>query len=607
MRRTWAFQFQKLIREAKPKAGRLLPAKPKRYNHLTEDELHAQLVAANKVPLLRSAPDEVRSIVEEVRQRTSYVSQNVFRDALVAAHRAGLHDVCLDIFHRRSRTHLADVQFCLNEAVVDSAYALGSAAEFVKIADIASERLRNFPMDHPTDIAMARMLWRAVALDLRANRVELALKVWSAMKKYTQGKGAHDTHDFSAVFRTISRFIRYGKNRDGGEMHSFRWLVDHNLLLCATAKPLQLHVNLLRSCKPGHWAEQAAAYYDAYREKTVALDEVVLHAYLTVLQAAKDYPRIAALGATLLAGPEASTVSATVLAIIAQAASEVPRPDVVEAAYTNVIERATRDVASRYAAFACLTAAGKCGDRTFMTRLEYCLEHGIIEQSSEGWVYLVLQHAVYAVDPASAAEPALQRLRRGDPAPSERIYNQLFQLYLRLDSPEFLRTYLEATAAGFFKTPWLELLITWADRRRYELDDADRDAVLRAVKDRPLPQSSAGAGDAADGVAGVRPMHALLQHDSANQGRKLFREAGVVADPPRLMDPRVHFLRTRKQATAVAVDTPPAAVRSQRAQADDAERALLDAFLTRSLFDLQHVVKTGGVASLLKRRPTPTG
>jgi hypothetical protein len=381
---------------------------------------------------------------------------------------------------------------------------------------------------------------------------------------------------FDRAFRTVSRYVRYGKDRDKGEMHSMRWMVEQQLLRSSLSKPLQLYVNLLRACKTGQWPHEAATFYSDFSSANNTVDDVLTHAYIAVLQHAKEYGLIADLGERLLA--EDAAPSATVIAMIAQAASEIPRPPLVMRCYDLILDHADSQSATQYAAFACLTGIGKCGVPDFLDRLDHCAAAGIIEDNPEAKAYLILQYANYAADPVAAAAGVLHELRNVAIPLTERIFNQLFQLHLRIDSDEFLGDMAAADALGFRRRQWIELLLTWADRRRYALTSAERREVLRIV-------GNYGIRDTSDDMPSCRPMLAMLQHDDSVDGCGTLRIEGRVVDPPRLMDPRVHFLRSRRHA--IRAPDPSVLLDANSRAVGESSHVLLDGFLQRSLTQLQ--------------------
>lgn len=658
---------------------------------LRTEDLHAEIVAVNRQPTLKHSPQRVKEVLTEVLSRVALVGSDAFRDAVVAAHHGGHHALGVQLFQKRAVSHLHDPHFALYDATVDSAAKVGADA-LVAAATAGVRRMQSFPTDHPTDIALGRTLWRAAAIDMHAEQASASFASSSSSRQTRKEDGGNRgsssggscfarvwevlsvnpppgfrSVEMSVARRSLQRFVRYGAARDGGEMHALRWLVDRHLLHCAESKPLQLHVNLLRSCRPGGWSDEAARYFAAYAEGRAEYDEVAVHAYLHALQSAKDYTRIADFGDTALQkalqqqqeqGTSSSSsggLSGAVLAIIAQAASELPRPAVVELVYRGAVERALAAAegeggppqVSQYTVFSCLTAVGKCGAPDFMERLEYCRSAGLVDASDESWVYLVLQYAVYAIDPVAAAAPAMAKLEAEDgPAPTERIFNQLLQLMLRVDAPGLLQTYERATAAGFYRPQWQELLVTWADRRRYELTVDERRRVLRHVHAR-IPTGSGPLAATSPGLAGLRPMVALLLHDDAqarqqqhegSSGSKKQNSAAAsapTADTPQLVDPRAYFLRTRRHfavapgraampgaAAAAAVasgNSTPAATGASAGTATSAsppaaastlsyfERVTLDGFLVRALAEMQARDRETavGVLTVLKRRPPP--
>jgi hypothetical protein len=119
---------------------------------------------------------------------------------------------------------------------------------------------------------------------------------------------------------------------------------------------------------------------------------------------------------------------------------------------------------------------------------------------------------------------------------SERCANQVLQLLHRIEHADYARWYRLARSLGYFRRQWVEMLVLWADRRRYALRREEREYVLEQFR-------AAGASQ-----AGLRPMLALLRFDAEHQPLEQFKQSGggvVVPEhvAPTVLDPRVHFLR----------------------------------------------------------------
>lgn len=604
MRRGALLSFKRLVKDARASTEH------RKFARLSDDELRDEIVQLNKAPQLKGMSSAtMNAVVAEVTKRIKYVPYATLRDAIVVAHGTRNYHDALAMFHARAAVARTDVHFAMFDAVVESAYELRDAAKLLELASFGASRISTFRSDYPTDIAMARILWRIACLpqkEVSADDAKTAFTAaWRAVGQYNDS-ATYKAQECDRVWYALRRAVMYSLT-DEGEMHAMRTLLDRGAVLCAKEQPLQLQVAQLKSCRAGLWTDQAETYYLDATHGRSHVDEILLFTYMSVLQAAKDYKRMADVGTAVF--ESGATPSHSVVAMIAQAAGEEQLPALVERAYELIVGgTGEQDRApARFPVFACLGSLAKCGVADFRERLESCIAAGLAEDAPEGVCFLLLQHAMHTTDPASAYRAVEAEVEALSPM-TERVYNQILQLQLRVDDPRLLATYRRAVyTSGFMRQPWLELLVTWADRRRYAITDEERDFVLAEVR------KHRGTTDAtSDGLGGMRPMVALLQHDQSAQPLRRFRDAKVITDPPPLVDPRVHFL-LRRQQRSVAVprwDAPP--VRAYETPSrlggmarlrvgDKDDTQLFDAFVLQALAEMQLNTASNVAAATLRR------
>lgn len=146
----------------------------------------------------------------------------------------------------------------------------------------------------------------------------------------------------------------------------------------------------------------------------------------------------------------------------------------------------------------CLLALAKCGHSSFHRALETCLQEQLIEESALRVAELNLQYALN--DPVEClrivqAEAArCNNLASGpiDILSDARCASLILQILLRADHPTYLSTLekLAKKSAGSsssdgvgvaVQAAWVDWLIIWAQRRRYELSNEQRQSILKFV------------------------------------------------------------------------------------------------------------------------------
>lgn len=134
----------------------------KRLSHLSLRQLQIELFRFGRRRVhehqdLAGLIEELMLRPAEATERSKFVRILVTRDALYLAHHAGLHGHCTELF--LSTLRQAPASLALSEAVVDSAFADGSAAVLSAVTDAAVQRLVASPDDAATEASLYRLVW----------------------------------------------------------------------------------------------------------------------------------------------------------------------------------------------------------------------------------------------------------------------------------------------------------------------------------------------------------------------------------------------------------------------------------------------------------------
>lgn len=267
---------------------------------------------------------------------------------------------------------------------------------------------------------------------------------------------------------------------------------------------------------------------------------------------------------------------------------------------------------SKFSMFMCLAALGRVGDPDFHKRMNDCIEKGWVNVGDEARVFLLLQHANHAANPVAEAAPAIAILKKAaedvdtlnllvsstrrrrqnhdssraqqllsDPTSrffentpgqledqlreanealtalhSERNFHQLINYQLITEDPGMVDTFRTAVdGRGYFQWRWLERLVNWASKRRYNLSADDQQYIVALVKKhQKKTKSDSGHVDELAGLDKIRAHYSLLLHDVETQSCRNFAERGVVTAPPKLQDPATYFLRKGKKTVEMHPD-----------------------------------------------------
>ncbi|CBH10653.1 hypothetical protein, conserved [Trypanosoma brucei gambiense DAL972] len=264
---------------------------------------------------------------------------------------------------------------------------------------------------------------------------------------------------------------------------------------------------------------------------------------LTVLHAAKDNRKIVFTARAMLRCAEKLSIS--VWSIVLIAAGEMRAADVALGAFVqakDALSDATRVEDRRgneYLLQTSLLALSKCQVPRFEEEyLRPCRELLLTHSNEEVYFCALLQHAHNSTDPGGGAGEVSRAVSEKGIPLSSRIVSRLMKIYLRTESPKLLELYRYATrSCNTFKASWLDELLLWADRRRYDLTPEERkyilDEVYRVYGDNAMESE----------LSGLRTQLALLRYDYEHKPRETFL-ATLQPPPtePTVLDSRAHFL-----------------------------------------------------------------
>ena len=175
---------------------------------------------------------------------------------------------------------------------------------------------------------------------------------------------------------------------------------------------------------------------------------------------------------------------------------------------------------------------GKCGLKGYDNLAENVLSSKqLLAKDPEMLCFLLSQWGIYCTRPKETAIQALEGLKAAKCAISERIANQLMQLYVRIEDPKALQFFRHVVDdLHLFKPIWCDQIVLWADRCRYSLSHDAQAYIAAKLKLKGIQGPSSSAAE------GIRPQLALLFHD-VEFGRR------PDSPEPKILDPRVHWLR----------------------------------------------------------------
>ena len=382
---------------------------------------------------------------------------------------------------------------------------------------------------------------------------------------------------FGEFMVRVLRYVLYA-TIDDGEMLFYQHC---NQYLYRTRPCASLAIANIRSCSKAGAVDVASAYFEGYLQhcqQKNAVEELVIHAYLSLLASVGNNEKIvrtvkrflesnrSVAGAT--ASPtargmlgrarwsDASTASLgpSVLAQGVRAAAECRDGLFIREVAQLLLYGTTPSVVapSGVERFTCVHALARCGTPHYEALLELCITNHIVEVDSEEICFLLLQYAINAVRPETVFRKALDTLSAtSQRALSDRIVTSILQLCLRCELPSMLQHYRKYCFEGgtgpldkplrsqSLRRQWVDLLIIWADRRRYELSASERQFICAELAKVEISNSTSKAAQ------GYRNHIAMLQHDAQHEPLKHFKTKGVISPPPPLRDTRCHFLQLR--------------------------------------------------------------
>lgn len=323
------------------------------------------------------------------------------------------------------------------------------------------------------------------------------------------------------------------------------------------------------------------------------ISEFLIFQLLNVLQTAKENGRIVFTARAMLGS--GAKLGISVWSIVLIAAGELRAVDLALAAFTqardalasggHVVDRRGNE----YLLQTAIHALSKCQVPRFEEDyLRPSQEQQLMHCTSELHFCVLLQHAHNSMDPAVGAEEVLREMERTGTPLTTRIVSRLMKIYLRTESPKMLDLYRHATQVlGTFKSSWLDELLLWADRRRYNLTSEERKFILDEV------QRVSGAKGLQGDLGGLRTQYALLRYDYEHNPREVFSRTLV---PPRteptVLDSRAHFLQKKPHCvvhnTVAMTNLKPVADYSIVGDPDTRRRFFRSALLTHDNTGTQH-------------------
>ncbi|KAG5468171.1 hypothetical protein LSCM1_02147 [Leishmania martiniquensis] len=314
---------------------------------------------------------------------------------------------------------------------------------------------------------------------------------------------------------------------------------------------------------------QPAAASSGVLTDGAALTELLLHRFLSMLQAAKENHLAVHLARSLIAAGAVSQVKAHIWTLILISAGSVRAVDVVLAVYSHALERLTSPAgttgsgsttvergALEYLLQTSLSALSKCQvPRYEQDYLQPARDTQLLHCADEFYYGCLLQEAHNSMCPAQRAAEVLARMEEAKVPMTAPIVSRLLKLYLRAEAPEFIRVYRHAVDdLGLpLRAVWADQLLLWADRRRYFLSAADREYIVhQLLRSRRVTTVT----DLQPLLGGLRTHFALLYYDHTHAAREKFLSDGSVpAAQPTVMDSRAHFLTTRPTSVQRGVMT----------------------------------------------------
>ncbi|ESL07238.1 hypothetical protein TRSC58_05078 [Trypanosoma rangeli SC58] len=208
-----------------------------RFSRTKFDPIHTTAVHAHLSELLSRRVQE--STVKCVREYAHL------------AHVANLHKLCLEVYYARasvttvaSEAKVNDTNvgnFAVSDFVVDSAYALGSTPDLIRLASDCVKHLQHVPSlgwEVMSAFSLVRAFWRCICIASNNGRqsnadpkqtLQDAAHIYEECMGlvYPDSCGELSTQD---VIHTVQRFVQYASSADEGEMLFFRFCFQKGFL-----------------------------------------------------------------------------------------------------------------------------------------------------------------------------------------------------------------------------------------------------------------------------------------------------------------------------------------------------------------------------------------
>jgi hypothetical protein len=343
-----------------------------------------------------------------------------------------------------------------------------------------------------------------------------------------------------------------------------------------------------------------------------SMEEIVLHAYFSALLHCRDFARVVSVAELLLDPSVVSdkyVPSPSVLALVLRAAGETQSAATAELALKHLLDPASGASPSPHEVFVSLMGLAKCGLNNFEPVLSTCIENQLLAGNLEERGYLLMQHALNTIDPL-AASARVEAMFEAAKAPlSERIMVLVLQVHLRVESDAFLQRF--KVFCGMKGGPaqalpsWIELLIQWAERRRYLISDEDRRFIVEDVL--PAHGLDNPEDDRALSVLEIstrKQLHQLLNDHRERGGDGSSDATRGAKHVPASRDPRLFFLQHANRPVVYGVPAAETSAAHSLADEDVSESTsgLLD-------FDVVDVSTEARVTAMtvVARRLSPLG
>jgi hypothetical protein len=296
------------------------------------------------------------------------------------------------------------------------------------------------------------------------------------------------------------------------------------------------------------------------------VDELVIHAYFGAMNHCRQFARVVEVTKLLLSGNgirDRYTPSASVLALSMRAVGETQAANVAEMALTLLLSSASGAAPTPHEVFLSLLGLAKCGLPTFHLVLTACIDNELIEGGAEERGYLMLQHALNTQDVVASMKAVETMMADARVELSERMMVLFLQCLLRSESDElyvyFKRFCAKKGGVQHALPAWVELLVRWAERRRYSLSDEQLAFIVDEVlASHGLDDVERGHGAIARLEMSYRKSLLLVVHDRRfrTASRKTDAATRAFTEPaPDTHDPRLFFLTHAYHPVVSAVGT----------------------------------------------------